>query len=202
MNPAILRRFIVLLFVATLLVGGGTLFYESMFDRPPGDYEVERGSIHLEDGEFDQAMDYYNQALALSPDHRGALMGRALVYIQSDQVPEALAELSYLIDYLGRNLAEDDPTGLGTLAAAYGNRGILHDRAGRFEAALADYIKALETDAEAVSGPGLVHKILRDARPSTVRDRARYLYEQMQLPAEQRLMQVPELDAKQRMYKP
>ncbi len=202
MNPAVLRRFIVLLFVATLLVGGGTLFYDSMFDRLPGDYEVEKGSIHLEDGELDQAMDYFNQALVLSPDHRGALMGRALVYIKGGQTAEAQAELTYLIDYLTSNLAADDPTGRGTLAAAYGNRGILHDRAGRYEAALADYIKALEVDSEAVSGPGIAHKILRDAQPSTVRDRARYLHEQLQLPEAQRLMRVPELDAKQRMYKP
>ena len=37
---------------------------------------------------------------------------------------------------------------------------------------------------------------------STVRDRAQYIYEQLQLPDDQRLMRVPELDEKQRMYKP
>jgi hypothetical protein len=37
---------------------------------------------------------------------------------------------------------------------------------------------------------------------STVRDRAIYIYEQLQLPEGERLLRIPELDAKQRMYKP
>jgi hypothetical protein len=49
----------------------------------------------------------------------------------------------------------------------------------------------------------VVHKILYGSEDvSTVRDRARYIYEQLQLPEDQRLMRVPELDEKQRMYKP
>ena len=89
------------------------------------------------------------------------------------------------------------------LASAYANRGIAHDRAGLYEKALEDYVNSLKVDQETVEGPGVIHKILYGGDDvSTVRDRARYIYEQLQLPEDQRLMRVPELDQKQRMYKP
>ena len=89
------------------------------------------------------------------------------------------------------------------LSGAYANRGILHDRLGRYEAALADYRQALVIDPEAVAGPGLLHRILYgDARPAAVRQRAAYLEHQLALPESERVMRVPELDERQRMYKP
>jgi len=49
----------------------------------------------------------------------------------------------------------------------------------------------------------VVHKLLYSTgKVSSVRKRAQYIYEQLQLPEDQRLMRIPELDAKQRMYKP
>jgi hypothetical protein len=54
-----------------------------------------------------------------------------------------------------------------------------------------------------VEGPGVVHKILYGSdKVSSVRQRAIYLYEQFQLPEDQRILRIPELDAKQRMHKP
>jgi tetratricopeptide (TPR) repeat protein len=202
MNPKVLRRYVVLMFVAILVAGAVTLVYDSFTERPPGDYETERGDTHLGIGEYDKALEWFNQALQKSPDHRGAIMGRALVYVQTERYREAKAELGYLIEYLERTLQPDDKTGVAALAAAYANRGIVKDRQGDYEAALADYIEALKIDQGAVSGPDLVHRILYEANPSTVRDRARYIYEQLQLPADERLLSVPDLDARQRMYKP
>ena len=96
-----------------------------------------------------------------------------------------------------------DATGRGVLAAAYANRGIVHDRQGEYAKALEDYIGALKVDEGAVEGPGVIHKILYGSdRVSTVRDRARYLHEQLQKPEAERVMRIPELDARQRMHKP
>ena len=114
-----------------------------------------------------------------------------------------MAELDYLIAYLERTLEPDDPTGVGALAAAYANRGIVYDRTGRYQAALDDYIAALKTDEDTVSGPDVVHKILYGSEDvSSVRKRAQYLYEQLQLPEDERRLRVPEIDAQQRMHKP
>ncbi|MFQ5763476.1 MAG: tetratricopeptide repeat protein, partial [Rhodospirillales bacterium] len=170
---------------------------------PPGDYEVRQGDILLGDGEYDAALERFNAALEVSPDHRGALMGRGLVFLQSGRHVEAEAELTYLIKYLSENLTPDDVTGYAVYAAAYSNRGILYDRTGRYEEALADYIQALKIDEGAVDGPSLIDKVIYGTpRPSTVRDRAIYLKQQLALPEGERVLKIPEKDTEQRMYKP
>ncbi len=203
MNPRVLRRFIVLM---ALLTVGAFVFWDVLEDyvqREPGDYYTEAGSNRLVDELYDEALDNFDKALEEAPDHRGALMGRALVFIQTERYDDAIAELDYLIDYLDKTLEPDDKTGFGVLAAAHANRGIVHDRLGRYEQALEDYVQALNTDNETVEGPGVVHKILYGSdRVSSVRDRAIYIYEQLQKPEGERILRIPELDAKQRMYKP
>jgi len=203
MNARVLKRYIMLMavvLIASPLVLWG---YDQMFEAVPGDYYVRKGDQRLSEGNYDKALDNFNRALKEMPDHRGALMGRALVFLQTERYPEALAELDYLINYLERTLEPDDPTGRGVLAAAHANRGIAYDRMGRYQDALDEYVAALRTDEDAVSGPDVVHKILYGSDDvSSVRKRAQYLYEQLQLPEDQRLLRVPEIDAKQRMYKP
>lgn len=202
MSPSVLQRFIKIALVA-LIVGGLAMLAVDWFkSQEPGDYYVRQGDIRLSDRKYDEALESFDKALAEMPDHRGALMGRALVFIQTERYDEAIAELKYLIDFLNRTLDPEDLTGRGTLAAAHANLGIIYDRQARYEDALEEYASALNTDEDSVEGPGLVHKILHDADPSTVRDRALYIYEQLQLPEDERLLSVPELDAQERMYKP
>lgn len=198
------RRFAVLLAAIGLaLVVLWSLLKPYLFDAPPGDYEVRQGDILLTDGKYDAAIERFDAALAMSPDHRGALMGKGIAYLQSDRPAQAEAVFTHLIDRLPGTLAADDATGRGVLSGAYANRGILHDRLGKYEAALADYEQALAIDPEAVAGPGLLHRILYgDARPAAVRQRAAYLQRQLALPESERVMRVPELDERQRMYKP
>lgn len=202
MNPNVLKRFIMLLFIASLAVATATIFYDSFFNRPPGDYETEKGDINLNAKYYDKALAWFDKALERAPGHRGALMGRAVVLIETGHPDAAIDELSGLIALLERMDLSEDPTGRGALAAAYANRAIVKDRQGRYEAALQDYVQALRVDAGAVDGPGLIDRILHEPRPSTVRKRARYIYEQLKLPAGERVMRVPEIDAKQRLYKP
>ena len=152
MNGRTIGRFAVLLLVAGFaLVTVWSVVKPHLFDAPPGDYEVRQGDILLTDGTYDAAIERFDAALAVSPEHRGALMGKAIAYLQSDRPAEAEATFTHLIEVLGRTLAPDDPTGRGVLSGAYANRGILHDRLGRYEAALADYQQALAIDPEAPS---------------------------------------------------
>jgi tetratricopeptide (TPR) repeat protein len=202
LSPAVIRRFILLMVVATFVMFTIWAIVGEVFESPPGDYETRQGDILLTDRKYDEAVAKFGEALSIQPNHRGALMGRALAYLQAGRHEEAEAELTYLIRFLAENVAPDDLTGIGVLAAAHANRGILHDRLGRYEMAVADYRQAIRIDPGAVSGPGLMHKILLHARPSTVADRARYLEAQLALPEEERLLSVPEIDQRQRMFKP
>lgn len=203
MTPRVLKRFIILMAALTVISFLSWEFLGSYFEQLPGDYNTKRGDQLLTAKDYDGALENFNLALQEQPDHRGAVMGRALVFTQTDRLDEALAELDHLIAVLESNLDTDDKTAVGTLAAAYANRGIVNDRQEKYEAALEDYVEALRVDEGAVEGPGVVHKVLYGTeRASSVRDRAIYIYEQLQLPEDERLLRIPELDAQQRMHKP
>jgi tetratricopeptide (TPR) repeat protein len=180
-----------------------TIVRPYLFDAPPGDFETRQGDILLGDGHWDKAIERFDAALAASPGHRGAMMGKAIALLQSGRTRDAERVFGELIEHLSTSLPADDATGRGVLAGAYANRGILRDRDGRHDAALADYRRALAIDRDAVDGPGMIHRILYgNSRPSTVRARADYLETQLALPEELRLLRVPEVDARQRMHKP
>ena len=175
----------------------------SFMNRPPGDYETEVCDMRLKDKLYDKAIQAANTALEKTPNHRGAIMCKALAFISQKMYLEANEELNYLINFLEKNVEDDDRTGIGTLAAAYANRGIIKDRNKNYQGALQDYLKALGIDNEAVAGPGLGTIILNyKFKSSSVKDRALYLNEQLQLPEDERVLSIEELDAGQVMHKP
>ena len=175
----------------------------SFMNRPPGDYETEVCDMRLKDKMYDQAIQAANTALEKTPNHRGAIMCRALVFISQKMYLEATEELNYLIIFLEKTVKDDDLTGIGTLAAAYANRGIIKDRKKDYQGALQDYLKALGIDHEAVAGPGLGTVILNyKFKSSSVKERALYLNEQLQLPESERVLRIQELDEGQVMHKP
>ena len=197
------RRFVLPALVVALLGIAVAALRAYVLEAPAGDYEVRQGDILLTDGAYDQAIERFAAALAIAPGHRGALMGKAIALLQSGRIDEAEAAFTAVIARLEPALAGGDATGRGVLAGAYANRGILRDRAARYPEALADYRRALAVDAAAVAGPGLIDKVLYgNARPATVEQRADYLERQLSLPERERLLRVPDLDARQRMYKP
>ena len=178
-------------------------FVKSFMNRPAGDYETEVCDIRLKDKEYEKALDAANKALEKTPNHRGAAMCKALVFISQKKYIKANEELTNLIIFLEKNLKDDDKTGIGTLAAAYANRGIIKDRNKDYQGALEDYVRALGVDHEAVAGPGLGTVILNyKFKSSSVKERALYLNEQLQLPENERVLSIKELDDGQVMHKP
>jgi len=203
MNTNVLKRFIIYLAILTFVMFTVWALVRSFMNRPPGDYETEVCDIRLKDKKYDEAVEAADIALKKMPNHRGAIMCKALVYISQKQYREASDQLDYQINFLEKNLEDDDKTGIGTLAAAYANRGIIKDRKEDYEGALKDYVKALGIDYEAVAGPGLGTVILNyKFKSSSVKERALYLNEQLQLPENERILKIEELDEGQVMHKP
>jgi len=203
MNTNVLKRFIIYLAILTFVMFTVWALVRSFMNRPPGDYETEVCDIRLKDKKYDQALEAANKALNKTPNHRGALMCKALVFISEKKYTEADRTLTNLIIFLEKNLEEDDRTGIGTLAAAYANRGIIKDRNKNYEEAFKDYVKALGIDHEAVAGPGLGTIILNyKFKSSSVKERALYHNEQLQLPENERVLKIKELDEGQVMHKP
>ena len=202
-NANIIKRFVIYMAILTFVMFTVWGFVRSFMNRPPGDYETEVCDIRLKDKKYDEALEAANIALEKTPNHRGAMMCKALVFISEKKYVKANRVLSDLIIFLEKNLEEDDKTGIGTLAAAYANRGIIKDRNKNYEGALKDYVKALGIDYEAVAGPGLGTVILNyKFKSSSVKERALYLNEQLQLPEEERVLSIKELDEGQVMHKP
>jgi len=202
-NANVLKRFIIYMAILTFVMFTVWAFVKSFKNRPPGDYETEVCDNRLKDKLYEKALTAANLALIKTPNHRGAIMCKALVYISQKENTLAINELNYLITFLEKNNSTDDKTGIGTLAAAYANRGIIKDRTKDYEGALKDYIKALGIDDVAVAGPGLGTIILNyKFKSSSVRERAMYLNEQLQLPENERVLSIQELDGGQVMHKP
>jgi len=202
-NANIIKRFVIYMAILTFVMFTVWGFVKSFMNRPPGDYETEVCDIRLKDKKYDEALEAANIALEKTSNHRGAMMCKALVFISEKKYVKADRVLSDLIIFLEKNLEEDDKTGIGTLAAAYANRGIIKDRNKNYEEALKDYVKALGIDHESVAGPGLGTIILNyKFKSSSVRERALYLNEQLQLPENERVLSIKELDEGQVMHKP
>ena len=203
LNARVLKRFVIYMAILTFVMFTVWALVRSFMNRPPGDYETEVCDMRLKDKLYDKAIEAANIALEKTPNHRGAIMCKALVFISQKMYLEANEELNYLINFLEKNLEVDDKTGKGTLAAAYANRGIIKDRNKNYEGALKDYVKALGIDYEAVAGPGLGTIILNyKFKSSSVKERALYLNEQLQLPENERVLSIKELDEGQVMHKP
>ena len=202
-NANIIKRFVIYMAILTFVMFTVWGFVRSFMNRPAGDYETEVCDIRLKDKKYDEALKAASTALEKTPNHRGAVMCKALVFISQKKYLEANEELTNLINFLEKNVNDDDKTGIGTLAAAYANRGIIKDRNKDYEGALQDYVKALGIDHVAVAGPGLGTIILNyKFKSSSVKERALYLNEQLQLPESERVLSIKELDEGQVMHKP
>lgn len=185
-----IRKGLVLLFLI-LGVFGLVYYWRVMVEDTPGDYNVRKGNYRLEDGQYEEAMEEFNLALRKNPEHRGAYLGIGVTHTQTGRLEDAIKALDRAI--------EIDPE----FAVAYANRGIVNDRLGNYEQALGDYRKAIELDPGLAKGPGWLWRFMRNIseKPPTIRDRADYLDVELKKPPEERVLQVPELDEKQRMYK-
>ena len=179
-------------YIIGLLAIIGLIFYWRVgVEKDPGDYNVKKGNYRLEDGQYEEAVKEFSEALGKNPDHAMARLGLALTYMQMEKDSEAMQEFNLVI--------ENNPE----LAPAYADRGILYDRMGEHRKALADYKKAMALDEEILEGPGWLWRFMRniDEKPPTIKDRAAYLEAELAKPEEERVLKVPEIDEKQRMYK-
>lgn len=186
------RNLLTPLIAFTCVVVFAVFYYQyTMKETVPGENRFRFANQNLEDGNYDEALKVFDEVVSKHPDYAAAHMGRAITLMQLGMFNESGAAFDRAIE-LDENFA-----------AAYANRGILNDRTGRFEEAVQDYRKAVELDPDIAEGPGYIWRFLHNVaeRPPTVADRADYIEKELQKPESERLLSVPELDEKQRMYK-
>ena len=180
--------------IITLSILGvvGFWYYKYTFmETTPGENRFRLANQYLEDGNYDEALQIFDEILVKNVQYKEAHLAKAITLMQMGRLGESRKSFDIAIG-LDNHYAQ-----------AYADRGILNDRAGQYEAALDDYRKALKLDPELAEGPGWLWRFLRNIpdRPPTIADRADYLEGQLKKPESERLLRVPELDSKQRMYK-
>jgi len=180
--------------IITLSILGivGFYYYKYTFmETTPGENRHRLANQYLEDGNYDEALQIFDEVLAENTEYKEAHLAKAITLLQMGRFDESRKSF-------------DRAIGLDNhYAQAYADRGILNDRVGQYEAALHDYRKALKLNPELAEGPGWLWRFLRNIpdRPPTIADLADYLEGQLKKPESERLLRVPELDSKQRMYK-
>ena len=85
-NASVLKRFVIYMAILTFVMFTVWALVRSFMNRPPGDYETEVCDMRLKDKLYDQAIKAANIALEKSPDHRGAIMCKALVFISQKKI--------------------------------------------------------------------------------------------------------------------
>ena len=85
-NANIIKRFVIYMAILTFVMFTVWGFIRSFMDRPPGDYETEVCDIRLKDKKYDEALEAANIALEKTPNHRGAMMCKALVFISEKKI--------------------------------------------------------------------------------------------------------------------
>lgn len=181
-------------YTAIVMVAGWiiwTIADTFFIDRIPGNTAFQEGEIFFEDGEYQRALRKYEEALQAKADAPHYVRAKARTLMQLGRYEESLRWFNQAVElqpYFG-----------GT----YANRGILYDRMGKYERAVADYEKAVDLSEEVAEGPHWLTRFLRNQPepPPTVADRLAYLKQELAKPEEERLLRMPEIDKKQRTYK-
>ena len=99
MDTNVLKRFIIYMAILTFVMFTVWALVRSFMNRPPGDYETEVCDIRLKDKKYDEAIVAANTALQKTPNHRGAIMCKALVFISEKKYKKANDQLNFLINF-------------------------------------------------------------------------------------------------------
>ena len=188
MNRNLINAFIGL----SILVFIGYAFIQTTTkENQPGENNYRLANKYLVEGDLENALTVFDEVISLNPSFNAAYLGKALTLMQLKDFKGSMKMFNKAIKL--------DPD----FAEAYANRGILNDKTGRFKEAVSDYRKAIELKPELVDGPGLVWRFLHlaDEKPSTIDERLEYIEAELEKPESERLLNVPEIDEQQRMYK-
>ncbi|MBT6801230.1 MAG: hypothetical protein HOA41_06095, partial [Rhodospirillales bacterium] len=85
MNRQVLRRFVILCATATFVMFTVWTLTTVFLNEAPGDYYTREGDNRLTEKNYPAAIEAFDKALAEQANHRGAMMGRAIAYMQSGQ---------------------------------------------------------------------------------------------------------------------
>ena len=93
-----------------------------------------RGGAYMEYGEYEHALDDFNQAIHLNPKYKDAFFNRGLLYTDTSQFEKAIANYDAIIALDSKHIE------------SYNNRGFIYFKLDNYPQALKDFTKALAID--------------------------------------------------------
>lgn len=114
---------------------------------------INRGVMEMRRSEHQAALDDFNAALAIDPDHAEALLNRGAVLVQLGQAGQAVAALTRAL-----SLGVQQPH------KAYYNRGAAREALGDMRGAYEDYNSALAIEPEWGPAEQEIERFVRDRR--------------------------------------
>lgn len=223
------RLLVRLALVLTLAWIAWTLYDTGSGASKPGGQDLAAAGRYLEDGELNKALDLFSRVYEQDQENIGALRGMAQSHmriglqqlyeaerLKNMETPIKAAEIHRLsndhlqtaLSLYDESIQQEKAKGIDqnnrlATGVAHANRGILKDQLADYQGALRDYRAAMKLAPEVEEGPGFLTRFMRNQaeRPPSIVDRARYLETELKKPAAQRLLRLPEEDAKQRAYR-
>lgn len=182
----ILVRISVVLFIFFSL----WLIWDHFINRPAEVKHYLTANNAFKDKNYDLALKEYFMSLKYNQEDVYSLEGVARSYMELKLYDDAESFFLKAINL--------DPN----FAPAYANIGVLYDRQAKYELAVFNYKKALQLDIELSKGMHWIDRLLYDVRetPSNIFDRTIYLEKQMNLPEDDRILNLPIMDDKQLNY--
>ena len=183
---SILVRISLLLFILFT----GWLIWEHFINRPQEIKYYLSANTAFKDKHYDTSLEQYLKAYEYNNEDVYIIEGIARSYMQLDDFENAEK-------YFNRAIKLDPE-----FAPSYANLGVFYDRQKDYDNAIKFYEKALSLDQELSIGMHWIDRLLYDVRetPSTIGSRLDYLKLQMDLPEDQRLLSVKEIDQQQINY--
>jgi tetratricopeptide (TPR) repeat protein len=96
----------------------------------------DNGRYELLNGNFEESISFFSEALRLDQNHKLALVSRGSAFLKLEKITDALKDFDRAIDI--------DPQ----YARAYHLRGVANEKAGNDESALNDFSKAIDIDPD------------------------------------------------------
>jgi tetratricopeptide (TPR) repeat protein len=117
------------------------------------------------DGNFQEALLYYEIAISQDPNFIHAKRGRARTLMQLGRDPEALRAFDEVLKLDSNS------------AVSFANRALLEDRMGLYEKAIADYVRAIKMDPKLGEGIDWFTRLLQNRKEDaqTLSERVRIL---------------------------
>jgi tetratricopeptide (TPR) repeat protein len=142
----------------------------------------DKGTAHLNKGEYDLAISEFNKALEINPGDAGAYVNRGLAYGRKSQYDQAISDFNRALEinpnyalaynnrgwaYLGKDQFDQAMSDLNKALEIdpkfdlpYYNRGMVYEKKKQYDEAISEYTKALEINprkAEAYISRGLAY---------------------------------------------